>query len=137
MPAETLVLIEQAIAGAVTAQVSGPFAFASVDRVQALALDCTFLYGSAGTTLKAWVQTSFDGGLSWMDILCFAATTAAKRRLVNLTAAVVTTPATPVDGTTADDTAVNGFLGGLFRVKLTTTGTYAGATSIKIVAMAK
>jgi hypothetical protein len=137
MPAESKALIDVAIAGAVTAVVSGPFAFETVDRVRELALDCQFAYGSGGTTAKAWVQTSFDHGATWMDIFCFAATTAAKRRLVNLTVIAVTSPATPVDGTTADDTAVNGFLGGLFRVKYTTTGTYAGATGLKIYAVPK
>jgi hypothetical protein len=136
MPAESKELLNVPIAGAVSAVVSDPLAF-MVDQVRELTLDCTFAYGSGGTTGKFWVQTSFDHGASWMDIFCFAVTTAAKRRLVNLTVIAVTSPATPADGTTADDTAVNGFLGGMFRVKYTTTGTYAGATSIKIVGMVK
>jgi len=57
--------------------------------------------------------------------------------MYNLTAAAVTTIATPGDGALADNTAVNGFLGALFRVKLTTTGTYSGASSFKIYASPK
>ena len=41
------------------------------------------------------------------------------------------------DGTLADNTCVNGFLGDLFRVKLTTVGTYTGASSLTIVALPK
>jgi hypothetical protein len=70
-----------------------------------------------------------------MDIANFAFTTAAARRAYNLTAVAVTSIATPVDGTLADNTAVNGFLGTLFRVKYTTTGTYSGATSLRITAV--
>ena len=133
MPVQTLTLLSVPIAGAVTAVIAGPYAL-DVDRVASLILRADFAYGSAGTTLKAWVQTSFDGGLTWADIANFAFTTAAKIRMYNLTTAAVTTIATPTDGTLADDTAVNGFLGAMFRVKYTSTGTYAGATSITIVA---
>lgn len=137
MSAETLVLLPQTtIAGAVTAALSGPFA-ALLDRVCSLALYASFLYGAAGTTVKAWVQTSFDGGTTWMDIASFAFTTAAADRAYNLTATAVTAIATPGDGVLADNTSINGFLGGMFRVKYTTTGTYTGATSLMIVAMPK
>jgi hypothetical protein len=42
--------------------------------------------------------------------------------------------ATPVDAALADNTAVDGFLGLIYRVKLTTTGTYTGATTFAITA---
>ena len=90
-----------------------------------------------GTTAKAWVQTSFDGGASWNDIANFAFTTTTATRIYHLTAAAVTAIATPTDGTLADNTAVNGLLGSVVRVKLTTTGTYTGASSFVIRALAK
>jgi hypothetical protein len=49
----------------------------------------------------------------------------------------VTSIATPTDGTLADNTAVNGLLGSNLRVKLTTTGTYAGETSLVITALVR
>jgi len=144
MVAEVLTLLNVAIAGAVTAVTTTPAPLPSAiaawqerPSVQALALYATFLYGAAGTTVKAWVQTSFDGGTTWMDIASFAFTTSAAQRVYNLTAAAVTAIATPVEGALADNTSVNGFLGGLYRVKYTTTGTYTGATSLTIVAMPK
>jgi hypothetical protein len=90
-----------------------------------------------GTTAKAWVQTSLDGGSTWMDIASFAFTTTTATRAYHLTPAAVTSIATPTDGSLADNTAVNGFLGDRFRVKLTTTGTYTGASSFVIYALAK
>lgn len=91
-----------------------------------------FTYGSGGTTAKYWLQTSFDNGTTWMDIACFAATTASKTRTFTLTTTAVTTLATPADGTTGDDTCVNGFIGPLIRVKYTTAGTYAASTTVVI-----
>jgi hypothetical protein len=108
-----------------------------LDRVESLTLHATFTYGSGGTTVKAWVQTSLDGGASWLDIASFAFTTASAKRVYHLTAAAVTSIATPTDATLADNTSVNGLLGDRYRVKLTTTGTYAGSTSLVIHAIPK
>lgn len=132
MPA-TATLISEALAAAVTAQVpDGILASPIGERVESLTLFASFVRAGGGTTCKAWVQTSFDGGTNWMDIHCFAFTTTTALSAVHLTGAAVTSPATPADGTTADNTAVNGFLGPLYRVKLTTTGTYTGASSITV-----
>lgn len=121
------------ITTAVTAQTASPV---DLGRVEALTLYAVFAYGSGGTTAKAWVQTSIDG-TNWMDIASFAFTTSAAQRAYNLTNVAVTSIATPTDGTLTDNTAVNGLLGAYFRVKYTTTGTYAGATSLKITAVPK
>lgn len=104
---------------------------------ESLSLQALFTYGSGGTTAKAWVQTTFDQGATWTDIANFAFTTATARRLYHLTPVAVTAIATPTDGTLADNTAVNGLLGSDLRVKLTTTGTYAGDTSLVITALVK
>jgi hypothetical protein len=87
---------------------------------ESLSLQANFTYGSGGTTAKAWVQTTFDQGATWVDIANFAFTTSSGRRLYHLT---------PV--------AVNGLLGSNLRVKLTTTGTYAGETSLVITALVR
>lgn len=130
--ANTVTLISETLAAAVTAQVpDGVLAAPIGERVESLTLYAVFVRVGGGTTCKAWVQTSFDG-TNWMDIHCFAFTTTSAQSVVHLTGAAVTTPATPADGTTADNTAVNGFLGPIYRVKLTTTGTYTGASSLTI-----
>ena len=132
----TLQILDKTLAAAVTAEVHGPVAM-PLGRVEALALFASFVRAADGTTAKAWVQTSLDGGTSWADIASFAFTTTSSNRVYNLTAAAVTAIATPTDGTLADNTSVNGFLGALYRVKLTTTGTYTGASSFKIWATPK
>lgn len=128
-------ILNATLAAAVAADVTaGVF---PIDRAESLTLHAICTVAGGGTTAKAWVQTSFDGGTTWMDIANFAFTTSTATRLYHLTPAAVTSIATPVDGTLADNTVVNGFLGDRLRVKLTTTGTYTGASSLVIRALVK
>lgn len=137
MAQPSVTLINATLAAAVAADVTaGVFAMPS-GRVEALTLLAKFVRAGGGTTTQAWVQTSFDGGTTWMDVATFAFTTTTATRLFNLTATAVTSIATPTDGSLTDNTCVNGFLGDLFRVKLTTVGTYTGASSLTIVALPK
>ncbi len=128
-------LISTTLAGAVTADVTAGVFAAPIGRVESLTLQAVFTRVGGGT--QAWVQTSFDGGTSWMDVATFAFATTTATRLFHLTAAAVTSIATPGDAALADNTAVNGFLGPIYRVKLTVAGTYTGASSIVINAYAK
>jgi hypothetical protein len=130
----TLTLLSETITAAVTGDTPDGTGIPSGGVDDALTIQAVFTYGSGGTTAKAWVQTSVDDGTTWVDIANFAFTTSSARRLYTLTRAAVTSIATPSDGTLADNTAVNGFLGTLYRVKLTTTGTYAGDTTLVITA---
>jgi hypothetical protein len=92
-------------------------------------VQANFTYGSGGTTATAWVQTSLDGGATWVDTCAFGFTTASKVAVFNLsTTAAVIAPITPTDGSLAANTAIAGIVGNLWRVKLTTTGTYSAAT---------
>lgn len=104
-----------------------------------LMVKALFTYGSGGTTVKAWIQTSFDGGTTWVDVMNFAFTTASgdKVSAACIFIAPATQAATPTDGTLADNTINQGTLGDRIRVKYTTTGTYAGGSSLKLDAVAK
>lgn len=106
-----------------------------------LTVHCKFLYGAGGTTAKAFIQTSVDGGLSWFDIMAFAHTTAALTRVTAVSSyiipSVASVPVAVTDGTMADNTVLNGILGDRLRVKYVTTGTYTGATSLAVYAIAK
>jgi hypothetical protein len=96
-----------------------------------------FVYGSGGTNAKFWLQTTVDG-TTWRDIASFAFLVASARKISALhvwTASAAALAAS--DGALADDTIANGVLGGSFRVKYTTTGTYAGGTTCRITANAK
>jgi hypothetical protein len=100
-----------------------------LDGMTAVSTQFRFVYGSGGTTARAYLQTSFDQGTTWADIACSLFATANEINLFNhsgLTA--VSTPATPADGTLTDDTAVQGLLGDRLRLKIISTGIYAGQT---------
>jgi hypothetical protein len=104
--------------------------------VRALSVQAVFNYGSGGTTAKAWVQTSLDGGVTWVDIANFAFATTAGRVVNSVrTDTAVAANYTATDGTLADNTIKDGILGDRIRVKWTTTGTYAGATNLKLTAV--
>lgn len=119
------------IAAAVANQLSNTLIMK--DGVRTITAEAQFLYGAGGTTCKAWLQTSLDGGTTWIDIASFAFTTAALKKVSKLTSSIALAAAvTPTDATLADNTIVDGLLGSRFRVKYTTTGTYSGATSLQV-----
>jgi hypothetical protein len=92
-------------------------------------LQANFTYGSGGTTVSAWVQTTFDGGNTWVDAANFSFTTASAIAIFNLSsAAAVVAPVTPTSGTLTANTAVGEMMGRMWRVLLTSTGTYVGTT---------
>jgi hypothetical protein len=99
-----------------------------------VSLVAQFTFGSGSTvTAKAYIQTSIDGGTTWYDIACFAfaEATAAKYLSVS-TLTPVNADVTPTTGTLTDDTSVNGLLGDRIRMVVTSTGTYAGGTTLEV-----
>lgn len=94
----------------------------------------SFTYGSSGTTAKFWVQTTIDG-TNWHDIASLAYTTSSLIKEASCFGLSAHTHRTATDATLADNTVINGFLGNRLRVKYTTTGTYAGSTTIYISAI--
>jgi hypothetical protein len=93
-----------------------------------LVVQANFDYGSGGTAVKAYVQTSLDGGQTATDVMCFAFATSDARRVLSVDAdAAVATPATPTDGSLADNTVANGIIGDMLRVKYVVTGTYVAS----------
>lgn len=132
---QILLLPATIITAAAAGVVDGP-RVVDLDARRGVLLQADFVYGSGGTNLKAWVQSSADGGLTWYDIACFAFLLASKRRLFNLSArTAVASIATPGDAALADDTAVDGLLGDRLRVKYTSTGTYAGSSTLTVSAV--
>lgn len=121
-----------AITTAVTAQVTSPLQLG--DGVpESASLQATLAYGSDGSTISAWAQTSLDEGLTWCDVANFSFTTSAARFIFNVSALTPkTTEVTPTDGSLTANTAIDGVLGPLWRVKYTSTGTYAGGTALRI-----
>jgi len=117
-----------AITTALTAVTTTPVQF--LTGLNYLSVQVNFVYGSGGTTAKIWVQTSHDGGATWSDIMSFAFLVASLRKVSSVCTFIAPTAQAFVqtDGTLADDTVIQGTLGSIFRLKYTTTGTYAGTT---------
>jgi hypothetical protein len=104
----------------------------SLEGMLSCGIEIRFIYGSSGTTCKIYVQTSLDQGTTWSDVICMACTTASKTRLFNLSGLTPKSATTPADGVLTDDTDVDGIVGDRFRVKVVSTGTYAGNTQVSV-----
>ncbi len=102
------------------------------DGTRHVSMSCKFTYGSGGTTAKFFLQTSFDGGTTWMDVVNFAHTTASLNRSVSLNIGTGTAISTLSDGTLADNTKVEGIMGDRLRLKYIVAGTYGGSTTADI-----
>lgn len=97
------------------------------------ALGAVFTYGSNGTTAKAFVQSSYDGGSNWFDVTAFSFTTSsAKKGLALGWPASGTAHFTVTDGALADNTVSGAPMGNMIRCKVISTGTYAGTTTLRV-----
>lgn len=105
-----------------------------------VAFETIFTRASGGTTLDVYLQTSFDGGTTWVDIIqhSYATTSASKVSAVSgysgtaLTNAPV--PVVPGDAALAANTSVPGLLGDRLRIKYVIVGTYVGTFSASAIA---
>jgi hypothetical protein len=97
-----------------------------------------FTYGSGGTSVDAYIQTSTDGGNTWYDVACFQFTTASDLVAFNLSARTpVTSQATPASQSMTANTCADGLLGDRLRVVWSSVGTYSGGTTLQITAVAR
>jgi hypothetical protein len=98
-----------------------------------LTIQVNFTWGSGGTTTDCYVQTSFDNGTTWVDIVNCHFTTSSLVQVANLSAGTsVTTLYTPTDAALASNTCKDGVLGNLLRAKFKSSGTYAGGTTLQV-----
>lgn len=92
-----------------------------------------FTYGSGGTSVDAYLQVSLDGGVTATDVANFHATTSSLRKGINLNAQTPeTTQIVLTDGSMTANTAQDGLLGPMIRVKYQSSGTYAGTTTLTV-----
>lgn len=103
---------------------------AGLEGLLAAAAQLRFAYGSGGTTVRAYLQTSLDQGVTWIDIAAALFDVPGSKSVLQNFSALTpkTTQVIPTDGTLTDNTAVDGLLGDRFRLKVVSTGTYAGNT---------
>jgi len=113
--------------GAAGTQIGTPVT--DLDGILAALLSLRLQYGSGGTSIKVYAQVSPDQGTTWIDIACVVFGTAGEHQVLNFSALTPKlTQVTPTDGALADDTAVDGLLTDRMRLKVVSTGTYAGST---------
>src|SRR5450759_24099 len=108
------------MAAALTAQVQTTID--SLDGMAAANLVANFAYGSGGTTASVTVQTSFDGGTVWYDIVRFDFTTSSRRAFCNNEVLLSVAPTTYA--ALASEGHNDGLLGNMLRAVVTTTGVY-------------
>jgi hypothetical protein len=102
-----------------------------LEGMLAASIDVNFIYGSGGTSCDVFAQFSLDGGATWQDAAHAAFTTASARKQFNLSGLTPkTTPQTPGDGVLAADTAADGVLGPLWRLKIVSVGVYGASTQV-------
>jgi hypothetical protein len=100
-----------------------------LDWMAAAALFVNVTYGSGGTTCAVVVQTSLDG-TNWIDIARFDFTTASRAAVCNLSG--LTPVAVATVAVLSSEGVKDGILGDRLRAKVTSTGVYAGNTSISV-----
>jgi hypothetical protein len=124
------VTLAEAVAGVIGESIPVPVG------ARALSVQSVFTRAGGGTSCKVWIQTSFDGGLTWVDVMChaFLVTTATKISSVRQDIAVAAAYV-PTDGTLGDDAIKDGLLGDRIRAKRTSVGTYSGASSLVVTAV--
>lgn len=103
-----------------------------LDGMQALTLFARLAYGSGGSSVRVFFQTSIDQGVTPIDVACFVFTIG-DVRFVNLSGFnAITVPQVVTDGALADNTVVNGPLGDHLRAKVVSLGLYAGSTLLSL-----
>jgi hypothetical protein len=95
-----------------------------------IAIQSALTYGAAGTSIKVFLQTTIDDGVTWRDVSCnaFLLVSANKLSVLNMFIAPATQSAPASDGALADDTVVNGTMGDKWRLKIVIVGTYTTST---------
>src|SRR5581483_275845 len=116
-------LLNQSIAAAASLAAVPSSKLLLPDAPRSLTVQGALTYGSGGTSIDAYLQTSVDGGVTWTDIAQFHFTTASARFVYNLSSLTpVATEYTPTDGALGANTSKDGILGPLFQVKLASAG---------------
>jgi hypothetical protein len=127
----TTALTSEVITSGVSAQGVAQSFIGRLEGATAATFQANFTWGSGGTTLKVDIETTFDQGTSWIPICRFAFTTASAEKVANVSGLTPKIAAyTPI--ALSDDVCVDGILGDRLRAKVTSTGTYAGNTSVSV-----
>ncbi len=99
----------------------------NLGAAQHVTAQARFVYGSAGAgaSAKFYLQSSLDGELTWFDVICFAFANQSKRMIAAASLGMEeANPEAVEDGELMDNTARQGVLGDVFRIKYKIEGTF-------------
>lgn len=104
-----------------------------LDGMLSLSLQAALLYGSGGTSVTVYFQTSLDQGQTPIDICALQFTTLSSTQAVNLSGLTPkTTPLTPSQEALAAGSCVDGLLGDRVRAVVVVAGTYGSSTGLSL-----
>jgi hypothetical protein len=106
---------------------------ALIDRLEGMSgatLYAEFAYGSGGTACLVVIQTSINQGADWIDVCRFDFATANASKTANVSA--VSAAAVAAVAALGAEGKADGILGDRLRCKITSTGTYAGGTTVSV-----
>lgn len=126
----TVALTDVVITEGVSVAGAGQAEIDQLDGMDGVSLQASFVYGSGGTTCIVTVQTSLDQGASWIDIARFDFATSNAKKIANISAASAVAPA--VVSPLGAEGKLDGILGDRLRAKVTSTGTFAGNSSVSV-----
>ena len=127
----TFSLVDYAISNA--GEKIGATTITDLDGMTAVTFQARFGYGSGGTSVRVWFQTTLDQGQTWVDIARLTFDIVSDVAVFGLSKlAADGTVITPTDGALGTDTVVNGVLGDELRVRYLVTGTYAAGTMLSV-----
>lgn len=110
----------------------------NLQGMTALSCQARFLYGSGGTQVNVFIQTSLDQGATWIDLANIQFTTSSGTEEINLSGlAAVTTPTAPGYLTLAANTTFNGPLGDRLQAQVVSQGTYGSGTLVSVRCVAR
>lgn len=101
-------------------------AISNLDGADAVTLIAQFGYGSGGTSCDVLVQTTLDGGTTWLDVAHFSFTTASATKAANLSG--LTAKAVGAYVALSGEGVNDGLLGNQIRAVITSIGTYVNTT---------
>ena len=102
------------------------------DQFLSMTIQAKFTWGSGGTTVDAYVQTSLDEGTTWIDVANFHFLLASATKVLTLSSLTPVASFAPTNGSIASDTVKDGVFGNKWRVLVKSTGTYAGNTTLEV-----
>jgi hypothetical protein len=101
----------------------------SQGEAMAVCAEFNFVWGSGGTTLDAYIQTSLNAGTTWVDAINFHAALASLHTVAAVSSTTsMTVPVAVTDGAQSPNSVTPGLVGSWWRLKYTVAGTYLTST---------